>query len=163
MKKAKSIFFYLLMICILLLSGFYRDFVFKRINALLQAWDHDMSYEMPNGLRFLENYDYDTIVNLKWLLTLLFSTLYLIIAIIVIRYAFHNKKYVKITVASYAGIIVFSGIFIMTGLLFKGSSEKMYEFARYFMGMAQSPIVLMVLIPAFTLYEKEKDKAQRAE
>lgn len=144
------------MLCILLLTGFCRDFIFKSINALLQAWDHDMTYAMPRGLGFFESYEYGTIVNLKWLLTLLFSLLYLLIAIIVIRYTFHNKKFVRITIAAYFGIICLSALLIATGLLLKNSSEKMYEFARYFMGMAQSPIILMVLIPAFKLAEKEQ-------
>ena len=144
------------MICIILLAGFYRDFIFRAINALLQAWDHDMTYTMPGGFRFLESWQYSTVVNFKWLLTLLFSALYLLIAIIVVRYAFHNKKFIRITIAAYIGIILVSALFIITGMLLKSSAEKMYEFARYFMGMAQSPIVLMVLIPVFKLAGKEK-------
>ena len=140
----------------MLILGFYRDFVFKSINALLQAWDHDMDYAMPRSLNFLSNYGYDTIVNIKWLLTLIFSLAYLGISIAVIRFMFRNRAYNRITIASYAGIIAVSALLIIMGLLFKSTSEKMYEFARYLMGMAQSPIVVMILIPAFKLAEKEK-------
>ena len=68
------------------------------------------------------------------------------------------KKYIRITFAVYIAIILISALFIGFGLLFKNSSETMYEFARYLMGMAQSPIILMVLIPALKLSEKEEIK-----
>ncbi|MCW3082636.1 MAG: hypothetical protein JWP12_2 [Bacteroidetes bacterium] len=144
------------MIMCMLILGFYRDFVFKNINALLQARDHNMDYAMPRSLNFISNYEYTTIVNIKWLLTLVFSLLYLGISIAVIRFMFHNRNYNRITIASYAGIIIVSAVLITAGLLFKSTSEKMYEFARYLMGMAQSPIVVMILIPAFKIAEKEK-------
>lgn len=155
MKKVKTVIFYFLILSTLLSLGFYRDFVFKSINALLQAWDHDLEYTMPSSLNFFEKLEYETIVNLKWLLTLVFSLIYLIISIGVIRFIFDNRRYLYITIGSYLGVIIVSAIFIGIGMIFSGASEKMYEFARYLMGMAQSPIILMILIPAFKIYEKE--------
>ena len=156
MQKSKNILFYAFIIACMLILGFYRDFVFKNINALLQAWDHDMDYAMPHSLRFFSSCEYDTIVNIKWLLTLAFSIAYLGISFAVIRFMFHNNTYNRITIASYGGIILVSALLILTGFIFKGSSEKMYEFSRYLMGMAQSPVVVMILIPAFKIAEKEK-------
>ena len=130
-----------LIICSLLTIGYYRDFVFKTINGLLKAWDFDVDYVIPPSLKFLENYQYDTLLNIKWILTLLFSFLYLIIALVTIKLLFNNRKYFRIVIGTYIGISIFSGIFIIIGHLFYSSSEKMYEFARYFMGLAQSPII----------------------
>jgi hypothetical protein len=45
---------------------------------------------------------------------------------------------------------------MLTGLVLSQFSGKMYEFARYFMGIAQSPLVLMILIPVFKISKKEK-------
>lgn len=154
--KIKAILFYLFIILSLLAAGYYRDFVFKSINALLQAWDHNIDYYLPSSLRFLENYEYETIVNLKWLLTLLFSIVYLAIALITIRFTFKNRYFLKLTTVIYVVIIIVSGLFIFSGLIFSRASEKAYEFARYFMGMAQSPVILMILIPLFKISEKEK-------
>lgn len=66
-----------------------------------------------------------------------------------------------ITILTYVGIIILSAVFTTIGYLFEGTSEKMYEFARYLMGMAQSPIVLMILIPTFKLSEKENFKTSK--
>lgn len=143
---------------IAVLSGYLRDTVFKTINAILRAWDLDEDYNLPAFLSFLNNYEYNTLVNLKWLLTLLVSILYLIISLFAIKILFNNKKYIKITIFTYLGITFISAIFIFTGMIVENTAEKMYEFARYLMGMAQSPIILMILIPAFKLSEKESNK-----
>lgn len=138
--------------------GFLRDSIFKTINSLLRAWDLDQDYFLPPLLNFLENFQYDTLVNLKWILTLLFSLLYLLLSLITIKMLFGNRNFFKITIWSYVAILLVSGILITIGYVFKGTTEKTYEFARYLMGLAQSPLILMILIPAFKLSEKEIDK-----
>jgi hypothetical protein len=158
MKSFKNHLLLALIISLLLFFGYYRDFVFKNINGLLKAWDYNMTYNLPRSLQFFENYDYDTLLNIKWLLTLLFSIIYLLIAIKTIGLLFENKKYTRITLAAYIAVTMVSALFIATGLIFKNTSETMYEFARYLMGMAQSPVILMVLIPAFKLSEKDRLK-----
>lgn len=153
--KSKKILSLAGIIILILFLGFLRESVFKSINALLQAWDANMDYPMPSFLKFIENFDYGTIVNLKWLLTLLFSLLYLLISIITVKVLFLNPKFIRVTIAAYMGIIALSALFIFSGMLFKNNVEKMYEFARYLMGMAQSPIILMILVPVFKVIEKE--------
>lgn len=145
----------------IILSGYLRDSIFKSMNALLRAWDLDQDYYLPKFLSFLQEYEYDTIVNLKWLLTVLFSILYLFFSILAVKLLFNDRKYFKITLLIYLGILIVSGLFITTGFIFESTSEKMYEFARYLMGVAQSPIILMLLIPAFKLAEKEKHKTSK--
>jgi hypothetical protein len=161
-KKASNPFKQILkitfIVCSLLTIGYYRDFVFKTINGLIKAWDFDVDYVIPPSLKFLENYPYDTLLTIKWLLTLLFSIVYLIITLIAIRMLFNSSKYSRIAIGTYIGIILFSGIFILLGYLFHSTSEKMYEFARYFMGLAQSPVILMILIPAFKISEIHPEK-----
>lgn len=140
------------------LLGYLRDSIFKTINALLRAWDLDQDFFLPNYLTFLENFEYNTLTNLKWALTLVFSILYLFLSIFAIKWLFNSKKHVKITIFTYLAIICLSALFISIGLAWDTTSDKMYEFARYLMGMAQSPLVLMLLIPAFKLAEKENMK-----
>lgn len=150
-----------IIIFLVIFIGFLRDSIFKTINAILLAWDLDQDYFLPPFLSFLENYEYETLENLKWLLTLLFSLLYLIITLLTIKLLFNNSRYIKIAVFTYIGIIFTSGIFILTGFVFSPTALKMYEFARYLMGMAQSPVILMILIPTFKLSEKEKFKTSK--
>ncbi len=149
-----------LIILILLILGYYRDFLFKQINAMLKAWDFEMDYAMPFPWRFLENYYYDTIVNFKWLLTIAFTILFLIVSLLAVQLIFRNRKYLYITIASYSAITAASALFVLFGLLVEGGSERMYELARFLMGMAQSPVILMILIPAFKLSAREQQNIE---
>ncbi len=139
----------------LVFLGFYRDFFFKTMNSILQSRDYEAQYTIPASLKFLDAFDYNTLVLFKWLFTVGFSCIYLGVALLAIKAIFDKKKYSHITIGLYIFITLISGIFIFTGYLATGIGDKMYEFARYLMGMAQSPIVLMILIPAFKLSEKE--------
>ena len=76
----------------LLFFGYYRDFVFKNINALLKARDYDMDYQLPGSLHFMENYTYDVLLDTKWFLTFLFAAIYLAISSITIQLLFKNKN-----------------------------------------------------------------------
>ena len=157
MQTSKKIILIVILIAALIISGYYRDFIFQNINALLQARDENMDYQLPLSLAFLSRYEYSTLNNLKWVLTLLFSGLYLIISLFTINVLFHEKKYLYITVISFVSIVFVSLLLIFIGYIYKESSEDMYEFARYLMGMIQSPLLLMILIPAFRLSEKERE------
>jgi hypothetical protein len=156
MSRTKKYFYFLLIVISLSGVGFYREFVFYNINALLQAMDADVDYEMPLSLNFLTNFEYHTLVNLKWLLTILFAALYLVISLITIKLLFHNNKYKLITIGVFGGVTALSGIFILIGFIIKSRDDKMYEIARFLMGILQSPIILMLLIPAFKISEKNE-------
>jgi hypothetical protein len=155
MSRGKKTLYIALIIIVLLIIGFYREFVFKNINALIQAIDADMDYEMPSSLNFLSGYQYQTLINIKWVLTIVFAALYLIISMITIKVIFDNQKFRKITMMVFLAVTLLSGIFILLGFLIKSRNDNMYEIARFLMGILQSPIILMLLIPAFKLAEKD--------
>ncbi len=145
----------LLLIILILIAGYYRDFIFKCINAILQAMDYEASYTPPPSLLFLKNYSYSALVKLKWGLTILFSLIYFLITIITLNLLFQKRKNILITAGSYCFVMLLSGIFMLIGYLFQSLSGQMYECARYLMGMAQSPVILMILIPALKLSSQE--------
>lgn len=147
----------LVIVCFLLFLGYCRDFIFKTLNALQKTLDMNVSYSTPPALSFLENYEYNTLTNIKWVLTFLFCIVYLALSVLTIQLLFHNRKYKIIIVAIYVALTVFSGILTGVGRMFPDTSVTMYEFARYIMGMLQSPVILMILVPIFKLSEKEKE------
>ncbi|HSH66646.1 MAG TPA: hypothetical protein VLB84_12850 [Bacteroidia bacterium] len=144
------------LIALILFTGYYRDYLFKNINAVIQSKQYNEQYTtLPSSLYFLNSFGFQTLVNLKWLLTIVFSAVYLILSLLTLKIIFDKRRYYLITSGVYLTLILISGMFILTGYLFNGISDRMYEFARYLMGMAQSPIILMILIPAFKLSRPE--------
>jgi len=145
-----------LIVLLLLVLGYYRDFIFKEINAIIQSKELNASYTAAPSIQFMQDYATSFLIKLKWTLTLLFSLVYLGIALFTIHLIFRNPKFNRITIITYLVVGFISGIFMLIGYVFTGLSDKMYEFSRYLMGMAQSPIILMILIPAFKLSLQER-------
>jgi hypothetical protein len=144
-----------LIIVLLLVVGYYRDFIFKGINAIMQAAYLGVPYTAPPSLAFLLTYTPAELSTLKWWLTLLFTVVYFAIALFTIHILFHNKRFNQFTIGAYVVVLLLSALFTATGRLLPGVSDKTYEFSRYLMGMAQSPIILMILIPTFKLSLKQ--------
>jgi hypothetical protein len=153
--SAKKYILLLLIVCILLLLGYFRDFVFKTINALLQAKQYDALFTSPPTLQFLDGYSARELIKLKWVLTLLFTFVYWGITLFTIKIVFDKKKFNRLTNGVYIVVLLLSGLLMLLGYAFNGLAEHMYEPSRYLMGIAQSPVILMILIPAFKLSGQE--------
>jgi hypothetical protein len=148
----------ILLIITMVAIGFFRDFLFVHINA--QIWlkyynTADEHYSIPEVLKFLEKFSYNTLYYLKWPLTICFTLFYLGISISVVKLIFKQKKYVMTTVVVFAAITIIAGLFYTGGLIL-GNIEKGYELSRAFMGFVQSPFVLMILIPYFIFTDKSE-------
>jgi len=159
-KTTKSVFLIALVIATISL-GFYRDFVFKSINALLKAKDFEATFTLPSSLSFFQNMEYNTLGTTKWILTLICALLFLIISVFFIKILFVNKNYIKYTIWSYILITTLSFLIIALGFLFKKHFQDFYSVSRYLMGIVQSPILLMILIPAFKIAEVQQKEIEK--
>lgn len=110
--------------------GFIRDHIFVSINKVIESSE-----------------EVRTVSKLKWVLTILFSCLYLLDACVFLYTLFQSKKYVWIAIVVYAFIFTVSFVASFCGYFFS-SFDNTYTFARTVMGIAQSPVVMMVLIAA---------------
>lgn len=158
MKSLKKTIKIVLVSCFIIIMGYSRDFVFKNMNALIQSHELNLSFSMPSPLSFFDGFEYSSLIKIKWVLTVVFTVIYLLISLIAIKVFFRNKKFIRITVGVYIALTLVSAIFMTTGYFFHGISNNMYSISRYLMGMAQSPLVLMILIPAFKISERESIK-----
>jgi hypothetical protein len=156
MSKSKKILHLSSIALLLLFLSFYRDYVFRSINALLMAWDYNMDYPIHSSLSFLKNVEYNSVVMFKWVLTILFSLFFLLLLLWAVKVLFNNKNYRNISIATYIGVFAIAAVFMLCGYIFTSTTERMYEFARFVMGMAQSPLILMILVPIFLFAEKQE-------
>jgi hypothetical protein len=120
-----------ILVAIAIALGFLRDYVFVFINYSIGA-----GHENAGKLSIL-----------KWVLTLLFSILYLINTCAVLFVLFQSKKYVRIAAWSYIFLFAISLLAAFCGYVFS-SFENVYPFVRTIMGIAQSPVIMMILVPA---------------
>ena len=163
MKKLSSLsILYLSILAILIIAlGFLRLFLFENINYHLQfLYYHTEKSYMAESLNFLRSMSYDDLYSIKWTLTILFTLVYLFFTCIVIKILFQRKKYILWTIYIFTAVIILSSVFYILGLLinydlqFTDQSKIGYRLARICIGVVQSPLPLMILIPAFLLNEK---------
>ncbi|MEK6616916.1 MAG: hypothetical protein AABZ32_12560 [Bacteroidota bacterium] len=135
--KKKSVI--IILIITTIVAGFVRDYIFVSINE-----------KTGQGTAGSGNLFY-----WKWILTFMFALLYLVLTCLFLYLFFRKKKYIRLTVFVYAGLFTVSLLTAGTGS-FISSFEKVYPFIRTVMGIAQSPVVMMILISACLLNEANK-------
>ena len=140
----------LLFVFLLATTGYIREFLFVNINEQLSfLWYGHETSNMSPTLSFLNGFDYWTIYYLKWALTGLFSIIYLIETSLALKHLF-NSFYARETVFLYLILISISTILFVGYSIFHKADDG-YLLSRFFMGLAQSPVPLMILIPAIFL------------
>jgi hypothetical protein len=153
MKGIKLVF--LILLAGLFLSlGFLRDFVFLNVNEQSRiAYYHSPDSFLSPSMAFLTAWSYPQLYYLKWVLTFFFAGLFMVLTLAFVRLLFPARKYLRWTILAYGILLLLAGLFFIGGYL-AGQSENGYRIARFLLGMAQSPIVLMVLLPAFRLADR---------
>lgn len=151
-------FFIPLSVIILIALSFFRESVFVNINTHMWHlfYHNDKTYLAPY-LSFLQQLSYSQFYWFKWALTVFFSLLFLFLSCIIIQLVFKEKKFIRWTIYSFAAIMAVSALAFVIGKLLN-RSEDGYIISHFFMGMIQSPFVLIFLIPAFKLAAPSGDK-----
>ncbi len=132
----KRKFFIVALIVLAIVLGFFRDYIFVSINQLIET-GQDVSGHYAI---------------LKWVLTGLFSLLYMGITCTLLFFLFQSKKYAWVGISAYTLLIVVAGLVGGVGVVVI-SFEKIYPFVRSILGFVQSPVVMMILVPACFLNE----------
>lgn len=140
---------------LLMFVGFLRDFMFVNINyELIDIYYKRYEWSPPSFLAVFNDWNYDTLYYFKFFLTGLFTLMYCLITILGIRIAFQDKKYLRITIIAFAIIMGLAFLIYLSG--FAGIDEEVaYTFSRWLMGFVESPLVLMILVPAFMLHQHQ--------
>ena len=148
-RKAKI----LLLILLLMALGFFRENLFVNINDVL----YSKLYNEPNPviwyLSFLNNVSYNTVYIAKWFITPFFAFLFWFIQKRLLLVFFNEKKIITWLSVLYLSLFLLAGIFFVAGWAL-GDIYMGYTFSRLFMGLLQSPVACMILIPTGYLYKQ---------
>lgn len=149
------------LLIVFVLSGFFREFLFININEQRRE-TYEIVYRHNNpekhvspSLQWLSKLDYTTLTNLKWPLTLFFAIYFAFLASRVIKIAFENKIYTRITWFAYAFVFLLGLLFYAAGYL-AGSSESTYEIARFLAGLTEGASLLIILLASFLIMKRIK-------
>ena len=148
-SRSKKIIIVISFVILLILIGLLRIFLFVNINNQLKENFNSPIFIHKNQINSISNFSNDQLMALKWGLTLLFTAIYLGISCLTVKLFFEQKVLVKITVLVYLLIVLICFLTMAGGYFYADISESAYQFSRYLMGIAQSPLVIMILIPLF--------------
>lgn len=149
-SKVKLILWLFPVVALVVTTGFLREFLFLNINEQISFVYYDTDFSrMSDKLWFLRSWDYSSLYYLKWTLTLVFTGIYLLEAALALKVLFRSFFFREL-------LFVFGALTLISGILYvafslAGDSQEGYLLARFFMGLAQSPVPLMLLIPAIFL------------
>jgi hypothetical protein len=150
MNRKIKIFLFILLLMAL---GFFRENLFVNINDVL----YGKLYNEPNPiiwyLSFLSNVSYNTVYIAKWFITPFFAFLFWFVQMKLLLVLFNEKKTTKWLSVLYLSLFLLAGIFFMAGWAL-GDIYAGYTFSRLFMGLLQSPVACMILIPTAYLYKQ---------
>jgi hypothetical protein len=150
----------ILLILLFLACGFFRDYVFLNVNeAMRLSYYHVSDSTVSPGMKFMESYTYPQMYYIKWALTFFFSLLFMLLTMAFVRLFYTERKYIIWTLYAYLSLVLIAALFWAGGYL-ANHSDKGYIISRFLMGMAQSPVVLMVLIPSFRLLKAFSNQEQ---
>ena len=133
----------------IIILGFLREFIFVHINAHLFALWYEEPSEATDLIPFMKQMDYYPLYYSKWILTVVFAVLFYAATAGVLKVIF-NRYFWRELGAIYIVLLVFAGFAMSIGALLNATDEA-YTIARFLMGIAQSPLLLMVMIPGVLL------------
>ncbi len=124
------------LIALTITLGFLREYIFVSVNM--------ETGQGPSGSGDLFIW--------KWVLTFAFSIAYLTLSGCFLYFIFSSVKYIRLAILIYALLFFISFLVALIGYLFYSFSDA-YPYIRKVLGVAQSPIITMILIPACFLNE----------
>lgn len=158
MKSSKKYVVFVLFVILTYLLGYLREGVFITINSVINKvpFPYNRAYITPPD--FLYNYSLSQLILIKWVFTFLFFFIFLTVAVGVVHYFFHNRKYNKIVFVVFVTFFVLSFLFYTVGFL-TNNLESFYPISRFFAGIVQDPFpIYLFLVLFFYTTKVYKDK-----
>jgi len=156
-KKFKIALFSILLIGL----GFFRESLFVSINGVL--YNKYFTPENVNvhvirpAFEFFNMFSYQTLYVSKWFITPLFAFLFWFVQKKFLWLLFSEKKTSYWLTVLYLSLFLLAGVSFCTGWLV-GHLNEGYRFSRIFMGLLESPVPCMILIPLTYFYKNYNPK-----
>ena len=139
----------------LITLGFLREYLFVSINSTLYYKYTNEFNPHPFVIeKYFSYFSYNTLYIAKWFITPLSAFIFWLTQRKFLFFLFANKKPIQWLNFLYVVLFVLAGLFFVAGWAV-GNLTQGYTFSRLFMGLLQSPVACMILIPIMHLYKKQ--------
>ena len=152
MKIKKILFFLLVFGCI----GYFREFFFVNLNNIMfQKYYNHTDLPIPDIMKPFNSFSYKTLYYSKYIFSFLWIVLFFVSNYLAIKYLSDEKKLLKFLTYSYILLLTLAAIAMIYGYFVMGRlQDDEYTVSRWLLGIAQSPIICLILIASEKLYPK---------
>lgn len=154
--SANRLIIYFVLALIFVALGLLREHTFLNLNYFIKKLSNtNFLFELPNYLAFAKHYSIKELIQLKWILTVLFTFLFYALTTFSIHIIFKNKYYTNLTSYIHLGLIAVAIIIFSLGFIFP--SNEFYKLSRLVIGILHSPIIGLMMIAAFKILKSEQN------
>ncbi len=151
--KVKSILFFFLLFGIF---GYCREFFFVNLNNIMfQKYYNHTTLPIPSSMQFFNSFSYKTLYYSKYVYTLIWVAIFYVVSYFAIKKISNQKVLLKYLRFCYLILLILSALIMAYGLIFNQRlQDDEYAISRWLLGIAQSPIICLILIASNKLYTK---------
>lgn len=156
--KVRVILFFLLVFGV---TGYLRERFFEHLNIIMASVYRGtdeyalLHTKMPMVMKPFSHMSYATLYYSKYAYTLIWTLIFFTISYFALKRLVTDKKIIKFLVYSYVILLALSALSMVYGYLATNSLKNdEYTLSRWLLGIAQSPIICLILAASEQLYKK---------
>lgn len=151
--KIRQILLFLFAFAVL---GYVREFFFVHLNIIMYAkYYHNQPVRpLPAIMTPFNAFSYDFLYYSKYFFTTLFVALFYSLNYLALKTLTYTDKLLKVLLYSYLVLFGLAALSMLFGYLINGRlQDDEYTLSRWLMGIAQSPIICLILLASEKLYQ----------
>ena len=152
MKITKLIFFLVLFGCL----GYFREFFFVNLNNIMfQKYYNHTDLPIPSVMQVFNSFSYKTLYYSKYIYSIIWIIIFFFANYLALKNLSEQKILLKFLAYSYVILLSLAAIAMLYGYFINGRlQDDEYTVSRWLLGIAQSPIICLILIASEKLYPK---------
>ncbi len=157
--KKKKYKLYILFIFVFAILGYCREYFFVHLNNILyiRYYNRPSDLPVPEIMRIFLNQSYATLYYSKYTYTVLWTSLFLLAGYLAIKKISAHKGLIRLFFFSYGVLIFLSALSMLYAYFIRQDLQNSeYTLSRWLMGIAQSPIICLLLLASENLYQKSQ-------
>tara|TARA_B100001778_G_C18467385_1_gene574089 strand:+ start:290 stop:751 length:462 start_codon:yes stop_codon:yes gene_type:complete len=127
---------------LLFILSYLREIIFTSINAKIMG--ESTYYQKTIKIEYIADWTSNELSQLKVILTLIFSFLFITTTIVGLRYGLKNSKGAQIAILFYSFIILTSITLILIGY-FSSTFQTFYPYLRILLGFVHNPLIFILV------------------
>jgi len=137
--------------------GYFREFFFVYLNVIIYEKYYRSVSEapFPEIMNVFRKFSYETLYYSKYVFTILWVSVFFLDNFFAVKKLSSNSSLSKILIYAYAILLLLTAMSMTYGyFLNNGIIDDEYTLSRWLMGIAQSPIICLLLLASEKLYSK---------